>query len=127
MKNEYECPECVKKPGCPKNKVQPKLIDDECLGIHTYVLACRGCHREFGVPWTTRIHGISDLPTVLVGAEPWTDTEPKHAPKPLLTGALPKTYPLGWALIGRAVPSVILAAGSIMLLLRELVQKPTMV
>lgn len=114
MSNEYKCPDCGR-------KVQPKLITD-----YTYVLACKGCHREYGLPWTTRHYDTSDPPTVLVGAEPWSDA-PATELKQIVTGAPPELGLTGWALMGRVIPSLVVAAGSIVLLLHDLVHKPTLV
>lgn len=67
------CHACYRCPDCKKGRVSAKIVDDEPYGIHTYVNACRQCGREFGLPWTERLYGESDLPTLLVGAEPWEE------------------------------------------------------
>ena len=67
------CHACYRCPNCKCGPVSAKIVEDEPEGIHTYVNACRCCGTEFGLPWTERLHGESDLPTVIVGAEPWVE------------------------------------------------------
>ena len=77
--------------GCG-GPVSPLLAEDE-PGEHTYVFACRTCHREYGSEWTEYHHsflGMSE-PAPALDLEPFSGTS--LPPQETSENTLPRLQP----------------------------------
>lgn len=111
--DEFECPQCG-------HRISKMITEDQPGNVRTYIWRCRGCGREFGPEWTVGPNGQTEPPTVLIGLNPWRQRTDTFGP--LLLRPLTASISIR-AIVVRAAPAIVLAAGSIFLVLNALLDK----
>jgi hypothetical protein len=107
----YCCPLCG-------SKIRKIITDDADGNVHSYVWQCRGCWREFGPEWTEVPGQPYATATILVGLEPWT--APEAEVPPTISAVAARQH--NWIAALRAITALIIAAGSLMLVLSQLLE-----